>query len=236
MEYINYYSKLASIELAESRGPFPAFKGSIYDSENPRMPFEAEGEAKTYNLNWEEIRDLIRKHGIRNATTTTIAPTGTISLIAGTSSGIEPNFALAYSRTVLGGVRLFEVNQVLEEVLKERGLYSDELITEISKSGSLLNIQGIPEDIKRVFVTALEVDVDWHVKVQAAFQEFTDNAVSKTINLKQETSPEVVRRAFLLAYKLGCKGVTVYRYGSRREQVLEVGVKPASSCPVCEVG
>jgi len=236
MEYINYYSKLASIELAESRGPFPAFKGSIYDSENPRMPFEAEGEAKTYNLNWEEIRDLIRKHGIRNATTTTIAPTGTISLIAGTSSGIEPNFALAYSRTVLGGVRLFEVNQVLEEVLKERGLYGDELITEISKSGSLLNIQGIPEDIKRVFVTALEVDVDWHVKVQAAFQEFTDNAVSKTINLRQETSPEVVRRAFLLAYKLGCKGVTVYRYGSRREQVLEVGVKPASSCPVCEVG
>jgi ribonucleoside-diphosphate reductase alpha chain len=235
MEHINYYSKLASIELAESRGSFPAFKGSIYDSENPRMPFEVEGEVKTYNLNWENIRGLIMKHGIRNATTTTIAPTGTISLIAGTSSGIEPNFALAYSRTVLGGVRLFEINQVLEEVLKKRGLYNDELITEISKSGSLLNVQGIPEDIKKVFMTALEVDVDWHVKVQAAFQEFTDNAVSKTINLRQETSPEVVRRAFLLAYKLGCKGVTVYRYGSRREQVLEVGVKPASSCPVCEV-
>lgn len=234
MEYINYHSKLASIELAESRGPFPAFKGSIYDSEVLRMPFETE-EVKHYSLNWDEVRDLIKKHGIRNATTTTIAPTGTISLIAGTSSGIEPNFALAYSRTVLGGVKLFDVNQVLEEVLRERKLYNDELITEISKSGSLLNIQGIPEDIKKIFVTALEVDVDWHVRVQAAFQEFTDNAVSKTINLKQDVPPEAVRRAFLLAHRLGCKGVTVYRYGSRREQVLEVGVKPISSCPVCEV-
>ncbi|MBS7611437.1 adenosylcobalamin-dependent ribonucleoside-diphosphate reductase [Candidatus Bathyarchaeota archaeon] len=235
MEYINYHSKLASIELAESRGPFPAFKGSIYDSEAPRMPFEAEGEVKHLHLNWDEVRGLIRKHGIRNATTTTIAPTGTISLIAGTSSGIEPNFALAYSRTVLGGVKLFEVNQVLEEVLREKKLYNDELIAEISKSGSLLNIQGIPEDVKKTFVTALEVDVDWHVKVQAAFQEFTDNAVSKTINLKQDVPPEAVRRAFLLAHRLGCKGVTVYRYGSKKEQVLEVGVKPTSSCPVCEV-
>lgn len=236
MEYINYHSKLASIELAESRGSFPAFKGSIYDSESPRMPFEAEGEVKHCHLNWEEVRNLIKKHGIRNATTTTIAPTGTISLIAGTSSGIEPNFALAYSRTVLGGAKFFEVNQVLEEVLRERKLYNDELITEISKSGSILNIQGIPEDIKKTFVTALEVDVDWHVRVQAAFQEFTDNAVSKTINLKQDAPPEAVRRAFLLAHRLGCKGVTVYRYSSRREQVLEVGVKPTSSCPVCEVG
>ncbi|MEM3546074.1 MAG: adenosylcobalamin-dependent ribonucleoside-diphosphate reductase [Candidatus Bathyarchaeia archaeon] len=235
MEYINYHSKLASIELAESRGPFPAFKGSIYDSEVPIMPFEAGGEAKYRHLNWDEVRDLIKNHGIRNAATTTIAPTGTISLIAGTSSGIEPNFALAYSRTVLGSVKLFEVNHILEEVLRERGLYSDELITEISKSGSLANVQGVPEDIKKVFVTALEVDVDWHVKVQAAFQEFTDNAVSKTINLKQDASPEAVKKAFLLAHRLGCKGITVYRYGSRKEQVLEVGVKPISSCPVCEV-
>ncbi|MEM1994986.1 MAG: adenosylcobalamin-dependent ribonucleoside-diphosphate reductase, partial [Nitrososphaerales archaeon] len=234
MEYINYHSKLASIELAESRGPFPAFKGSIYDSEVPIMPFEAGGEAKYRHLNWDEVRDLIKNHGIRNAATTTIAPTGTISLIAGTSSGIEPNFALAYSRTVLGSVKLFEVNHILEEVLRERGLYSDELITEISKSGSLANVQGVPEDIKKVFVTALEVDVDWHVKVQAAFQEFTDNAVSKTINLKQDASPEAVKKAFLLAHRLGCKGITVYRYGSRKEQVLEVGVKPISSCPVCE--
>lgn len=235
MEYINYHSKLASIELAEVRGPFPAFKGSIYDSESPRMPFEAEGEVKQYSLDWKKVRDLIRKYGIRNATTTTIAPTGTISLIAGTSSGIEPNFALAYSRTILGGVKLFEVNHILEEVLRERKIYNNELAVEISKIGSVRSIQGVPEDIKRVFVTALEVDVDWHVKIQAAFQEFTDNAVSKTINLRQEASPDDVKRAFILAYKLGCKGITVYRYGSRREQVLEVGVKPVSSCPVCEV-
>ncbi|MCD6444063.1 adenosylcobalamin-dependent ribonucleoside-diphosphate reductase [Candidatus Bathyarchaeota archaeon] len=226
MEYINYHSKLMSAELAEVRGSFPAFKGSIYDSENPRMPFEAEGEVKHYTLDWSRVREAVKKHGIRNATTTTVAPTGTISIIAGTSSGIEPVFALVYSRTVLGGVRLFEVNTVLEEVLKERGVYSDEVMAEISKTGMLSHIEGLPEDIRRVFVTALEVDVDWHVKMQTAFQEFTDNAVSKTINLRPDASPEDVKKAFLLAYRLGCKGITVYRYGSKGEQVLELGVKP----------
>lgn len=233
MEFISYHSKLASVELARIRGRFPAFKGSIYDSESLRMPFELGGGIKRYSLDWSRVKEAVKRYGLRNATTTTIAPTGTISIIAGTSSGIEPVFALVYSRTVLGGVRLFEVNPVLEETLKERDLYSDEIMAEISRTGTLSQLETLPEDIRRVFVTALEIDVDWHVRMQAAFQEFTDNAVSKTINLRQEASPEDVKRAFLLAYKLGCKGITVYRYGSRGEQVLEVGVKPPEGCPRC---
>jgi len=227
MEYINYYSKVESINLARERGSFPAFKGSIYDGDYPRFPFEADDEEKHLTLNWDKLREKIKKYGIRNATTTTIAPTGTISIIAGTSSGIEPLFALAFFRRVLGGVSLFEINPVFEEVLRERGLYSEELIHEVARVGSVQHIDKIPEDIKRIFVTALDIDVDWHVKMQAVFQEFTDNAVSKTINLRYESSPEDVREAFILAYKLKCKGITIYRYGSKGEQVLYVG-KPAT--------
>ncbi len=223
MEYINYYSKIESIELARKRGPFPAFKGSIYDSDDPKFPFEADDERKTYTLDWDKLRARIKKYGIRNATTTTIAPTGTISIIAGTSSGIEPLFALVFFRRVLGGMSLFEINPVFEEIMREKGLYSEKLMHEVAKYGSLKYIENIPEDIKRIFVTALDIDVDWHVKMQAAFQEFTDNAVSKTINLRFEATPEDVKRAFLLAYKLKCKGITVYRYGSKGEQVLYVG-------------
>ena len=227
MEYINYYSKVESINLAKERGSFPAFEGSIYDGGYPRFPFEADDEERHLTLNWDELREKIKKYGIRNATTTTIAPTGTISIIAGTSSGIEPLFALAFFRRVLGGVSLFEINPVFEEVLRERGLYSEELIHEVARVGSVQHIDKIPEDIKRIFVTALDIDVDWHVKMQAVFQEFTDNAVSKTINLRYESSPEDVREAFILAYRLKCKGITIYRYGSKGEQVLYVG-KPST--------
>ncbi|MCS7364923.1 MAG: adenosylcobalamin-dependent ribonucleoside-diphosphate reductase, partial [archaeon GB-1867-035] len=223
MEYINYYSKVESINLARRRGRFPAFKGSIYDGDNPRFPFEADDEVKQYTLKWNDLRNRIKRFGIRNATTTTIAPTGTISIIAGSSSGIEPVFALAFFRRVLGGVSLFEINSVFEEYMKEKGLYSDELMHEIARFGSLKYIDGIPEEVKRIFVTALDIDVDWHVRMQAAFQEFTDNAVSKTINLRYEANPEDVRKAFMLAYKLKCKGITVYRYGSKGEQVLYIG-------------
>jgi len=236
MEYINYHSKMASAELAKDRGAFPAFKGSIYDSENPRMPFEGGGE-KHRSLDWNKVREAIRTYGIRNSTTTTVAPTGTISIIAGTSSGIEPVFALAYMRVVLGGVRLLEISPALEETLNEMGLYKDDIVSQILKSGSLREVDGVPDELKRVFITALEIGVEWHVKMQAAFQEFTDNAVSKTVNLKREASYDDVRRVFLLAYKLGCKGITIYRYGSKGEQVLHVGIptpQPTASCPVCE--
>ena len=238
MEYINYISKLESIELAKVRGSFPAFKGSIYDNEHVRMPFEANDEEKHYSLDWDTVREAVKAHGIRNATTTAIAPTGTISIIAGTSSSIEPVFALAFLRNVLGGVRMIEVNKVLEETLKERGLHSKDLMKSILRKGTLADIEGIPEDIKRVFVTALDVDVEWHVRMQAAFQEFTDNAVSKTVNMRYEASPDDVRKAFLLAYKLHCKGITIYRYGSKGEQVLYIGTREeprTGVCPVCEV-
>jgi ribonucleoside-diphosphate reductase alpha chain len=158
---------------------------------------------------------------MRNATVTTIAPTGTISIIAGCSSGIEPIFAVAFVRNVMGG--MLEINKLFEEIAKKRGFYSKELITEIAKCGSVQDIDGIPEDIKRVFVTALDISPEWHVRMQAAFQKYTDNAVSKTVNLPSGATGGDVKRVFLLAYKLKCKGITIYRYGSK-EQVLSLDI------------
>lgn len=198
MEFIDKTSKEASIKLAEQRGTFGFYDKSIY-----------------------------KKMGIkiRNATTTTIAPTGTISIIAGTSSGIEPVFAIAMTRNVMDNTQLVEVNPVFKEVAIERGFYSDELMREIAQKGSLKDIKGIPEDVKRVFVIAHDIDPEWHIKMQAAFQKHVDNAVSKTVNFRNEATVEDVRKTYLLAYKLGCKGVTIYRDGSRESQVLNLGIK-----------
>ncbi len=196
MKFISETARETSRELALERGVFPAFDESIYKG---------------------------KYDALRNATVTTIAPTGTISIIAGTTSGIEPLFAVAYVREVLEGVRLVEVNKVFEEIAKERGFYSKDLITKIAKVGSVQKIEEVPRDVKRLFVTALDIDPEWHVKMQAAFQKYTDNAVAKTVNLPQRATLEDVRRVFLLAYKLRCKGITVYRYGSKSRQVLYVG-------------
>ncbi len=196
MSFIQNESHKASQQLAEERGVFPNWKGSVWEKKGIK---------------------------IRNATTTTIAPTGTISIIAGCSSGIEPVFALAYKRTnILDGEEFFEINPVFEETLKRRGLYSEELIAKIAEEGSIQGLEEIPEDIRRVFKCALDIAPEWHVKMQAAFQKFTDNAVSKTINLPNHATKKDVERAFLLAYELGCKGITVYRDGSREEQVLRI--------------
>ncbi|TDA28303.1 MAG: ribonucleotide-diphosphate reductase subunit alpha [Archaeoglobi archaeon] len=193
MKFIQEESHKASQALAEERGVFPNWKGSVWEKRGIKM---------------------------RNATTTTIAPTGTISIIANCSSGIEPVFALAYKRTnVLEGEEFFEVNPIFEKVLKERGLYSEELIAKVAESGSIQNLD-LPADIRRVFKTALEITPEWHVRMQAAFQKFTDNAVSKTINLPNSATRADVEKAFMLAYELKCKGITVYRDGSREEQVL----------------
>lgn len=197
MKFIIEKGREESIELARLRGPFPAFEGSIYDK--PGAP------------------------AVRNATVTTIAPTGTISIIAGTSPGIEPMFALAFVRNVLDDQHLVEVNPLFEEVAKERGFYSDELIKRVSENGTLANISGIPDDVKRLFVTAHEVSPEWHIRIQAAFQEFTDNAVSKTINFPNSATKEDIREAYLLAYKLGLRGITVYRDGCRNGQVITFG-------------
>jgi len=162
---------------------------------------------------------------------TTIAPTGSISIIAKTSSGIEPLFAVSFVRNVMG-TQFFEVNHLFEKIAKEVGFYSTKLLTQIAKTGSVKGIKEIPSDIQRLFDTALDVAPEWHVKMQAAFQKYTDNAVAKTVNLPFEATLEDVRKIFMLAYSLKCKGITVYRYGSKKEQVLYVGQsesKPAQN-------
>ncbi|NMC77366.1 MAG: vitamin B12-dependent ribonucleotide reductase [Candidatus Methanofastidiosa archaeon] len=197
MKFIKEEATEMSKELAIKRGPFPNYERSI---------FYDRGEIP-----------------IRNATVTTIAPTGTISLIAGCSSGIEPIFAISYIRNVMDKDELIEINPVFEEVSRKKNIYTPELMKKIAREGSLKNIEGIPEDIKKVFVTAHDIVPDWHIRIQAAFQEYTDNAVSKTINFPKSATENEVMQAYLLAYRSGLKGITIYRDGSREAQVLNIG-------------
>lgn len=195
MKFIDDHGKEESRELAKERGAFPLFEQSTLKEEQP----------------------------IRNATITTIAPTGTISIICNTSSGIEPIFALSYIRNVMDNDHLIETHPYFEQVLKERGLYTKELMEKIANSGSLHDISEIPEDLKEIFVTSHDVSPEYHIKMQAAFQEYTDNAVSKTVNFKHDATEQEVRQVYDLAFDLGCKGVTIYRDGSRDSQVLNIG-------------
>ena len=196
MEFVETEGHRKSVELGEERGSFPNFEGSIWKGKHSAM---------------------------RNATVTTVAPTGTISIIAGCSSGIEPMFAISFIRNVLEGTRLFETNPLFESMAKERGFYSAKLLEEIARTGSAQKVDGLPEDVKRLFITALDIKPEWHVKMQAAFQKHTDNAVSKTVNLPTEATVEDIRGIYELAWKLKCKGVTAFRYGSKPEQVLYIG-------------
>ncbi len=197
MKFIQEESKRQSSFLAMERGVFPNFPESVYAD----------------------------KMELRNATTTTIAPTGSLSIIAGCSSGIEPLFAVSFVRNVLEGTKLYEVNPHFERIAKARGFWSRELIEKIAASGSLRNIPEIPDDIKKIFVTAHDISPLDHVRMQAAFQKFVDNAVSKTVNFPHDATPKDVEEVYFLAYGLGCKGVTVYRDGSREEQVLSTKKK-----------
>ncbi len=199
MGFIQKESHLASRQLARERGPFKNFDKSIF-KDHPGEVY-------------------------RNATVTTIAPTGTLSIIAGCSSGIEPLFALSFVRKVMDNDKLPEVNPYFEKVSKERGFYSRALMEAIAKKGSIQDMEEIPEDVKKVFVTAHDITPEWHVRMQAAFQKYTDNAVSKTVNLPHDATVEDVRKVYDLAYELGCKGVTIYRDGSKENQVLSVADK-----------
>ncbi len=233
MEAINYWSKEASCDLAAMRGSFPAFNESIYargqlplpeplDVKSPNQP-ECLADAPAFD--WEGLKERIKEWGIRNATTTTIAPTGSISIIAGASSGIEPLFALAYTRRhVLDEDVLPEVNPLFEKVVRERGFYSEKLMQKIAESGSCQELSEVPEDVRWVFVTAHDIAPEWHIRMQAAYQRHVDNAVSKTANFPHGANREDIAEAYLLAYQLGCKGLTIYRDGSRQEQVLNRGV------------
>nr|WP_320050831.1 vitamin B12-dependent ribonucleotide reductase [uncultured Desulfuromonas sp.] len=196
MKFINDESHKASRELAAERGAFPNFEGSVYDQHK---------EAK-----------------IRNATCTTIAPTGTISIIANSSSGIEPLFAVSYVRQVMDNDILVEVNPLFEEVAKERGFYSPELMKLIAEKGTIQDFDQIPEDVRRVFVTAHDITPEEHIRMQSAFQKHTDNAVSKTVNFCNSADRDDVAKVYQMAYESGCKGVTIYRDGSRDAQVLSV--------------
>ncbi|MCX5705717.1 MAG: vitamin B12-dependent ribonucleotide reductase [Candidatus Omnitrophica bacterium] len=198
MSFVLDESVKKSLELGKEKGTFPAFKGSIYDK-----------------------KDGLK---LRNATLTTIAPTGTISIIAGPcSSGIEPLFALSFFRNVMDNDKLVEVEPLFEEVAKARGFYSRELMEKIADGTPLHDLKAIPEDVKKVFVTAHDITPEWHVRMQAAFQKYVHNATSKTINFPHEATLEDVRQAYIVAFELGCKGITIYRDKSREEQVLNIG-------------
>jgi ribonucleoside-diphosphate reductase alpha chain len=196
MGFITKEAMAASAELARERGAFPAFEGSIYDvAEGPKL---------------------------RNAACTTIAPTGTLSIIAGCSSGIEPLFALSYVRTILEGERLLEVNPYFEEAARRDGFYDEDLMKELAAQGSARGMDRVPRWVQQLFVTAHDITPEWHVKTQAAFQKYTDNAVSKTVNFPHDATREDVANVYRLAYEMGCKGITIYRDRSKDSQVLSV--------------
>lgn len=195
MKFISDEAKVATQALAIDRGVFPEWERSVFGKTNYRP---------------------------RNMALTTIAPTGTISMIADASSGIEPLFSLGYQKNTVEGKTLYIMNPIFVETLKERGIYSEELMDKIVKNGGKLSgIEEIPEDLRKVFRTALEINPEWHIKVQAAFQKYVDNAVSKTINFPKEATVEEVRTAYKLAYSLGTKGITIYRSGSREKEVIQ---------------
>jgi ribonucleoside-diphosphate reductase alpha chain len=226
MEFINFHAKSSSINLAKERGKFPEYKNSDYDKHPDKIiPDKKEGNyilEGRKELAWENIITDIKTYGIRNATMTTIAPTGTISTLANTSSGIEPYFALAYTRNIYGEDN-YLINDKFIQVSREMGFDSPLMRRQLGESGTIKDNDLVPESIKNLFVTAHEIDYQWHVKMQAAFQKYTDNAVSKTVNMHRDATPDNVLEVILLAHKLGCKGITVYRDGSRPSQILSSG-------------
>ena len=219
MEFIDYESKCESVELAKEKGRFNNFKGSIYDTQNYFYnKYKGKSAGKISDEQWKDLDEKISEFGIRNATTTCIAPTGTISMIAGASGGIEPIFGLVFSRLILDKTEMLEVNPHFKKYAIEKGFYSDDLMKKIAETGSLSHIENISDTTKEIFMTAHDISPYWHVKMQSAFQFHTDNAVSKTVNFVENATKEDIEKTYLLAYENNLKGITVYRNNSRQFQ------------------
>ena len=233
MEFVRYHAMRTSVELAKERGPFPAIEGSIYDMEDitwtpPKSLVKYEHDWGRPLLDWEEIAEGIRRHGIRNAAQTTVAPTGTIATVAGCEGyGCEPVFALAYVRHVNDNgkdLQLTYASPQFEKALKAAGLEAEarrEIVEKVLEHGACQNIPEVPESIRHIFVVSTDISAEEHVRMQAAMQAFVDNSLSKTINFPEAATEEDVAKAYLLAWELGCKGITVYVTGSREKVVLE---------------
>lgn len=221
--WIDYHSKLAAVELAKQRGRFPNFAESRYAT--GQWLVEKHGQHPTRQIthkSWQALDELIQQHGLRNATTTCVAPTGTISIIAGASGGIEPVFALVFTRNVMDNTRMLEVHPQFAAWLNANGLNRQDLLETVAQQGSLSRLAEIPEAVQRLFVTSFDISPEWHVRMQAAFQEFTDNGVSKTINFPEDASREAIAETYHLAFSLGIKGITVYRNNSRQDQPMSL--------------
>src|ERR687893_3266786 len=221
-EALSYYSMEESVALAKSRGSFPLFKETDYARGKIPIAGYYELPKETHTYDWGSLIEKIQKYGIRNSWTSTIAPTGTLSMIADTSNGVEPMFAVVFEKRVTVG-RFFYTNKIFESTLKESGLYNDDMLTKIANNyGSTQDLSEIPEWIQEIFVTAIDVHWTDHIMAQAVWQKWISNAIAKTINMPGDTTAEDVKSAYLLSHELGLKGVTVYRDGSRHEQVLHI--------------
>ena len=221
-EAVSYFSIEESVAIAKTRGPFPLFKDSDYVKGRIPVSGYYELPRETHTYDWDTLIEKIKKHGVRNSWTSTIAPTGTLSMIADTANGVEPVFALVYEKRVTVG-RFFYTDKVFENMLKEKGLYSDEILTKIANNyGSVRGLAEIPEWMQRLFVTAIDIHWTDHVMAQGIWQKWISNAIAKTINMPGDVTAEDVKCAYLLSHELGLKGVTVFRDGSRHEQVLHI--------------
>ncbi|MEM2517118.1 MAG: adenosylcobalamin-dependent ribonucleoside-diphosphate reductase [Candidatus Nitrosocaldus sp.] len=221
-EALTYYSMDESVEIAKARGAFPLYNESDYI--NGRLPvagyYELPKEEHTHD--WDALIEKIKRYGIRNSQTTTVAPTGTLSMIADCSGGIEPTFALVYEKHVTVG-KFYYTNRIFEEALREAGIYSDELLERIAENyGSVRGLDGVPEEMQKVFVTAMDIHWADHIMAQAVWQRWISNAIAKTINMPNDVTAEDVKCSYLLAHELGLKGITVFRDGSRQQQVLHI--------------
>lgn len=226
MEFIDYHSKVESIELAKLRGAFNNFRGSVYESGNfLSNKYSGKSSGMISDEDWKNLDAKIKEFGIRNSTTTCIAPTGTISMIVGASGGIEPLFGLVFLRNIMDGTEMPEVNPIFEKYAKDKGFYSENLMKEIAKDGSIAHVENISGEVKHIFVTAHDVTPEWHVKMQAAFQLHTDNAVSKTINFEESATRKDIEKAYILAFENNLKGLTVYRNNSRTFQPMSLDAK-----------